>query len=167
MRKAYEAARAVCKSRIDPAPVIVLGGDFYLDRERILVDGDSIYIQSDTKPEPIHFAADVTNVQQCYAGHFIRPNVLVETPYLSIPPIRWRRVGRCFHLTLDMFLNGWMLTSEQRSIWTPRIHGRPNSRRRQLDQYSLPWYDAVHGLTREEDETVRELHRGPRQGDYW
>lgn len=142
VRYAMGDAIQYVKRRVLPAPFLMVGKEVFIDPERVTVHEDKIYITSDEKLEPVNFASDVWNEDKCYPGHFIGIDTVVDAAYLLLPPIIWRHVDGCYHLMLDLFQNDWMVSRSEGPVHLPKIIER-RTRRKNITDYSMPWYDAT------------------------
>lgn len=132
----YRRAQAFCRARIEPAPIVMLGQEVFLDPSRFQITGNQIHVLSSTRLAPVNFAA-------CWNCPSDPPNYLDVERVASVvqplvPPILWEATPATHHLMFDFFRNGWAVSESSYEVPIPEIrHVDPEI----VEPSDLPWLD--------------------------
>ncbi len=135
----YDRAQTFARARVEPAPILMLGEEVFLDRSRFVVRDGAVHILSDRKLEPVNFAA-------CWnfggnPENYI--DVAAELTVLQpiVPPILFRETRGCYHLSFDFFRNTWMVDPRAYRVPIPFISDvDPGDAE---EEGATPWTDAI------------------------
>ncbi|MEO1269856.1 MAG: hypothetical protein AAFX99_17355 [Myxococcota bacterium] len=129
----YEAAQREAKARVLPAPILLMGQEVFLDRERFIIDEGTIQVIATEPIQPLNFASyETVEVTPEDAINYDT----VDVPQLLVPPLLYRRVGGCIHLMLDFFRNTWMVKHREVGANVPRVE--------QALWYSEEWFEEMY-----------------------
>jgi hypothetical protein len=152
----YERAQQFACKRVNPAPLVILGEEVFLDRSRFVRRPGAIHVLSDHALAPVNFAS-------CWGdGAGMRANYLDVEAKLStllplVPPILFTEIGGCYHLRFDFFRNTWMVSNRQCVVPVPRIINVDID----VDEaeWGTPWIDAIDraSLTPEDHAILPEI----------
>lgn len=152
----YQHTQTFARSRIDPAPILMLGEEIFLDRSRFVVTEGAVHILSDRALTPVNFAAcwNFGGSPEAYV------DVAFELELLQpiVPPILFRETGGCRHLQFDFFRNSWMVENRSYRVPVPYISDVDPGDAEDNDQ--TPWTDAIDQASLQ---PIRQASTGPRQ----
>ncbi len=136
VREALERSLGSMRRYIEEAPVWILGQQVLLDLDRVVVEGDRVFVGADEGLAPVNFAA-CWNCEESPADFIMTGSASVTLPFMLAPPILFREVGGCYHLRLDLWRNGWWLDARGGTLARPDF----------ADAYSAgvdPWHRTLH-----------------------
>ncbi len=115
----YENARAFVRRRLDPAPVMIMGEQVFVDPSRFVVEGDKLHVLSRSAIAPVNFAS-------CWnfgggPSHYVGVETTVRALQPLVPPILFGSEGALWHLRFDFFRNSWMVKLEENELAIPVI----------------------------------------------
>jgi hypothetical protein len=134
----YRRAQRFVRARLDPAPIMMLGQQIYLDPDRFVVDADKIHVLSADRLAPVNFAA-------CWncpttPPNYVEIDLAVGVVQPLVPPILWEATRGTHHLMFDFFRNSWAASVKQYRIPVPRIAlANPEY----VDEDDSPWIAAA------------------------
>lgn len=131
----YTRAQQFCRTRLDPAPIAMLGNQVYLDPARFQISGNQIHVLSSSRLAPVNFAA-------CWNCRSTPPNFVAVDYELTalqplVPPILFEVTPGTHHLMFDFFRNGW--TVQRDTVAIPRIRSVDLEN---VDENDWPWMEA-------------------------
>lgn len=120
--EAYEDRQAEARTRIGPAPILMMGDVVFLDPDRFVVESGRIFILSERRLAPVNFAA-------CWnwggwPTDYVGMEARFEVPDLLVPPILFSEDESTIHLVFDFFRNGWMVNQHVRSVDVMKVLNR-------------------------------------------
>ncbi|MEZ4238500.1 MAG: hypothetical protein R3F59_20575 [Myxococcota bacterium] len=135
----FARTQRFARRRIDPAPVLAMGQEIFLDPSRFRVGPGRIDVLGPQPLAPVNFAA-------CWnAGgspdNYVDVDLTLEAHHLLVPPILYRQTERSVHLMFDLFRNGWMVRHEAVEVPVPRIGVLGPEEAEETG--ATPWFDAV------------------------
>ncbi len=145
--EAYARAQRYAKSRILPAPIMMLGQEVFLDPSRFVIEADKIHVLSTESFDPVHFAGAVWYSPD----DFLDVDATFDVLRPLVPPIRYREAGDVFHLCCDLFRNSWMVSHRTETVPVPRVVNGTG-----VDPASMAWFDAA-ALSSSRDQLRAEL----------
>lgn len=113
----YQAAQRSAGEWLTAAPVVLMGQEILLDPTQFVVDENRIHVLSETKLNPVHFAACQNSMVS--AGILVGVGESVELLQPLVPPILFDEVGNCVRLRLDFFQNSWGVELQSKSVPLP------------------------------------------------
>src|SRR5262249_6586102 len=133
----YKRAQEFACKRVNPAPLVILGEEVFLDRSRFVRQPGAIHVLSDRALTPVNFAAcwnDGPGPQ-----NFIDVETKVSALLPLVPPILFTEIDGCYHLRFDFFRNSWMVSDRKCMVPVPRVsEGDPD-----WEEMEAPWLDAI------------------------
>lgn len=152
----YERAQQFARSRTDPAPILMLGQEVFLDRSRFVVRPGAVHVLSERALAPVNFAA-------CWnyggsAENYIDVEVKLSALQPLVPPILHAEAHGCHHLRFDFFRNSWMVSDRSYAVPVPRISDIDPGEAE--EEGGTPWLDAVDkkSLGPEDENTFPEIY---------
>jgi hypothetical protein len=135
----FERTQRFARSRVVPAPVLMMGQEVFLDPERFVVERGAVHVLSAEALSPVNFAAcwNFGGSPENYIDVVAKLDVLQPL----VPPILFRETEGCFHLMFDFFRNSWMVKRRQYAVPVPYI--APVNPEDAEEQGETPWSDAV------------------------
>lgn len=135
----YERAQRFARARVEPAPIVVLGQEVFLDRSRFVVRPGSIHVLSDRQLEPVNFAA-------CWnfggsPENYVDVEAKLQLLQPLVPPILWSEHGGCWRLRFDFFRNSWMVTDRSYAVPVPVVSDVDPGEAEESGE--TPWSDAI------------------------
>ena len=122
--KLYTRAQARERGHLEPAPIVLLGQQIYLDPSRFVIDGDKIHVLSRDRLAPVNFAA-CWNSGGYYPDNYLGDDVELTALRPLVPPILWRATPAAHHLMFDFFANSWAVRQRDDRVQVPRIRLDP------------------------------------------
>lgn len=115
----YQRAQQFAKSRIQSAPIVLLGQQIFLHPERFVIEPGRIHILSEDRLAPVNFAA-------CWnfggsPDNYIDVAAKVEVLQPLVPPILYVETEGSFHLMFDFFRNSFLTKLHQYEVPVPFI----------------------------------------------
>jgi hypothetical protein len=149
----YRRAQEFACKRVNPAPLVILGEEVFLDRSRFVRRPGAVHVLSDRALAPVNFAScwgDGVGSPQNYIA--VEANLSALTPL--VPPILFTEIDGCYHLRFDFFRNSWMVSDRKSEVPVPRINDIEPS-----DDGESPWIDAIDrtSLTPEDHALLPEI----------
>jgi hypothetical protein len=163
----YARAQRFAKRRLAGAAITMMGQEIFLDRDKFVIENGKIHILSEQALAPLNFAACWNDGSS--PANYLDVEVIVEAPYLLLPPILFVETEHARHLMLDLFRNSWMVSQSPRSVPVPRIRNFAPDDFANETWDTTPWMDAASGDAQAseaesdepwwgEDDVVRELY---------
>jgi hypothetical protein len=133
----YERAQKFACKRVNPAPLVILGEEVFLDRSRFVRRPGAIHVLSDRALEPVNFAA-------CWndgpgPANYIDVEAKLSALLPLVPPILFTEIKGCYHLRFDFFRNSFLVSERQCAVPVPRIRDDDPD----WEEMETPWIDAV------------------------
>jgi hypothetical protein len=134
----YCGAQGFARSRIDAAPILMLGQEVFLRPSCFLIRDGQIHVLSAQRLAPINFAG-------CWNCNSRPPNyvdvdVSIAVLQPLVPPILWTATESSHHLAFDFFRNAWAVSHRAYDVPVPLIRRRDPSA---VSGYEEPWLDAA------------------------
>ena len=149
----YERAQEFACKRVNPAPLVIMGEEVFLDRSRFVRRPGAIHILSDRALEPVNFAS-------CWPDgpgpeSYIDVEAKLSALLPLVPPILFTEVAGCYHLRFDFFRNSWMVSDRKCAVPVPRISDIDPD----YEEEGAPWFDAIDraSLTPEDHALLPEI----------
>lgn len=152
----YARAQSFAKERILPAPVLMLGEEVFLDRDRFVVQNGAIHVLSAGALAPVNFAACWN-----YGGspdNYVDVAASLEALHPLVPPILFTEREGAYHLMFDLFRNSWMVKSSLETVPVPMI--RLLDPQEAEESGAAPWLEAV-------DEAIVKRTGKPAADPWW
>jgi hypothetical protein len=157
----YERAQEFACKRVNPAPLVILGEEVFLDRSRFVRRPGAVHVLSDRALSPVNFASCWNDIGSPENYVDVEARLTALAPL--VPPILFTEIEGCYHLRFDFFRNSWLVSERTCVVPVPRISD--------VDPYEAeggdtPWLDAIdsaslgpedHALRRMIDERDEEV----------
>ncbi|KIG17964.1 hypothetical protein DB30_02179 [Enhygromyxa salina] len=137
----YDRAQRWAKSRIASAPITIMGQEIFLNLDKIVVANGKIYVGSEEPLAPVNFAACWND--ETTPANYLDVEVVVQAPYLLVPPILFAESARSRHLMVDLFRNSWAVRHRPRAIPVPKILELTEAHYESDTGQATPWLDAA------------------------
>jgi hypothetical protein len=157
----YDRAQEFACKRVNPAPLVILGEEVFLDRSRFVRRPGAIHVLSDRAIAPVNFAACWNDGPM--AHNYIDVEAKLSTLLPLVPPILFTEIDGCYHLRFDFFRNSWMVSDRKCVVPVPRIGDADYD-----DWAAAPWFDAIEraSLDPEDHALLHEIGERDEESEY-